>query len=380
MNCSPMILRFCSGSVTPASADEEAVLGLDVDEVDVEVVAEGRLDLGALVVAHQAVVDEHAGELVADRPVHQRGRDRGVHPAGQPAEDGAVPDLGADPLDQVLDDVERRPRRGDAGAVLEEAAQDLLAVGGVADLGVELHAEQAPVGVLDHRARGGVGGGRDRRPGPRGGDGVAVAHPHGLGLGGAGHHRGRVVHAQLGLAVLGDVGVGDLAAQRAGHQLLAVADAEDGDAELEDGRVHGRGALGVDRGRAAGEDDPGRLAGADLVGADGAGHDLAVDVGLADAAGDQLGVLRPEVHDEDGGEVGGHGATRSNGATDGGARGRLLPAHGASDPSASACGSIRVSPSMASKSVSTDTSSVMACTSQVATWIASRADRPASLR
>ena len=81
MNSVPMILRLASGSETPASLLEEAVLGVDGDERDLELVAEGLDDLLALVLAHQAVVDEDARELVADRPVHEHRRDRRVDAA-----------------------------------------------------------------------------------------------------------------------------------------------------------------------------------------------------------------------------------------------------------------------------------------------------------
>ena len=71
MNSRPMILRFSSGSETPASADEEAVLGVDDDEVDAGRRDEVLLDLLGLSRAKQTVVDEHAGQLVADRLLHQ---------------------------------------------------------------------------------------------------------------------------------------------------------------------------------------------------------------------------------------------------------------------------------------------------------------------
>ena len=66
---------------------EEPLLRLDVDERDVEVAAERLDDLLGLVLAQQAVVDEDAGELVADRLVHEQRRDRGVDAAGEPADD-----------------------------------------------------------------------------------------------------------------------------------------------------------------------------------------------------------------------------------------------------------------------------------------------------
>jgi hypothetical protein len=62
---------------------EEARLGVDGDERDLEGVAEGGDDLLALVLAHQPVVDEDAGELVADGAVHEQRRHRGVDAAAQ---------------------------------------------------------------------------------------------------------------------------------------------------------------------------------------------------------------------------------------------------------------------------------------------------------
>ena len=86
MNSRPMILRFCSGSVTPASAARNrsaASTTLQPDAGRRDVVL---LDLLGLARPQQPVVDEDAGELVADGPVHQRRRDRRVDAAGQPAD------------------------------------------------------------------------------------------------------------------------------------------------------------------------------------------------------------------------------------------------------------------------------------------------------
>ena len=91
----------------------------------------------------------------------------------------------------------------------------------------------------------------------------------------------------------------DLAAELRHHRLLAVADAEDGDAEGEDLGGGARAAGLGDAGGAAGEDDGlraerGEEGGVDLL----VGVDLAVDPRLAQAAGDQLGDLAAEVDDE----------------------------------------------------------------------------------
>ena len=62
---------------------EEAVLGVDGDERDLEAVAERVDDLLALVLAHQAVVDEDARELVADRAVDEQRGDARVDAAAR---------------------------------------------------------------------------------------------------------------------------------------------------------------------------------------------------------------------------------------------------------------------------------------------------------
>ena len=54
---------------------EEALLGVDGDQLDSQMRAKGSLYLLALVQTQQPRVDENAGELVADRAVHQRGGD-----------------------------------------------------------------------------------------------------------------------------------------------------------------------------------------------------------------------------------------------------------------------------------------------------------------
>ena len=62
-NSSPIALRLASGSVTPGERVEEAVAGVDVDQLDAHVAPEGLDDLLALVLAHQPGVDVDAREL-----------------------------------------------------------------------------------------------------------------------------------------------------------------------------------------------------------------------------------------------------------------------------------------------------------------------------
>ena len=178
MNSAPMILRLASGSADAGELVEEAVLGVDRDERHLELVAERRDDLLALVLAHQAVVDEDAGQLVADGAVDEHRGDRGVDAAGQPADDLAGPDLLADARDLLLGDRRRRPRAGRSSQTSRrKCVSTSCAVGRVDDLGMELDAVDRRARRLERRDR------RLRRRGQRGEagrrlvDGVAVRHP-----------------------------------------------------------------------------------------------------------------------------------------------------------------------------------------------------------
>ena len=157
---------------------EEALRRVDADHADAEVRREGFHDLVALPEPQQAVVDEHAGELVADRAVQERGDDRGVDAAGQAEQHAVAADLLAHARDGVVDDVAGVPERVAAADAAHEPLEDGAPGARVGDLGMELDAVEAPRVVRHRRER------RVRRGGDRGESGrqrldaVAVAHPH----------------------------------------------------------------------------------------------------------------------------------------------------------------------------------------------------------
>ncbi len=269
-----------------------------------EVDAGGRhevpLDLLALALAHQAVVDVHAGEPVADRPLDERGGHGRVDTAGQAADRvPAVTDLALDRLHLLLDDVDHRPGRAAARDLQQEVLEHLLPVLGVHDLGVPLDASQAAVDRFEGGDRRHRRGGEYVEAGRRSGHGVAVGHPHGVLGRDLGEQRPGDAHDHRCPAVLARTRVGHGPPERLRHQLEPVAHAEDRHPRREDRGVDARGALGVDRRRPPGEDDRLRLPRQHLGHRHGVGHDLGVDPRLADPAGDQLGVLRPEVDHQD---------------------------------------------------------------------------------
>ncbi len=301
MNSRPMILRLVSGSLTPASAREEPVRGVHDDEVDAGRGHEVLLDLLHLALAQQAVVDEHARQPVTDGPLDERGRDRGVDPARQPADGAGVPDLGPDGLDLVgmtlpivqvgaMPAISCRKCSRTAWPWAECSTSGWNCTPARRRSG----SSKAATGVPVVRAT-------TSNPVGRLGHGVAVGHPHRLPQRQAVEQGGVAGDdVQLGAAELGPAGPLHGAAQRAGHRLEAVADAERGHPGLEQLGADVGSALGVHRRRPAGQDDRGRVPLEHLPHRHGVRDDLAVDPRLADAPGDELGVLRAEVDDEDG--------------------------------------------------------------------------------
>ena len=81
----------------PGQRGQEPVRGVDDLEPDAGGGDEVPLHLLGLARPQQAVVDEHAGQLVADGPLDEGRGDRRVDPAGQPADHPAGADLRTDP-------------------------------------------------------------------------------------------------------------------------------------------------------------------------------------------------------------------------------------------------------------------------------------------
>ncbi len=302
MNSRPMVLRLASGSVVPSSAPRNSRRSVHVHQRDVVVAAE-QIDHGlAFVETQQAVIDEHAGELVADRFVNQHRRDRRVDATGQSADHPALADLPADFLDRFFLEGAHGPVAAAPRDLADEIAQNLRALRRVHHLEVELRGVEPPLLVGDHRDRR-IGRGADdakalRQPGHP----VAVAHPD------------RVLLALLPDAleqrrVLGDQHLGaakfpvvpglDLAAELMRHRLLAVADAQHRDARLEQRLRRQRRVLVEHRGGAAGQDHRRGFHRGERLGRLLERHDLAIDLLLAHPPRDELGHLGAEIDDQD---------------------------------------------------------------------------------
>ncbi len=175
------------------------------------------------------MVDEDAGQLVADRLVDQHRGDRAVDPARQAADHPALPDLLADVGDLGVAEARHRPVAGAAADVAHEIGEQFAAVGRVHDLRVEHQAVALRLLVGGDREGRAFRAGDDLEPGRERLDAVAVAHPHLVLFADVpqaveqGRRRDDVDERAAELALVG----GDhLAAKLLVKRLLAVADAE----------------------------------------------------------------------------------------------------------------------------------------------------------
>ena len=307
-----MVLRLASGSLLPASAARKRSRAFNVHQRNVVVLAEQPHDLLGLVLPQQAVVDENAGELVADRLVDQHRGDGGIDAARQPGDDARLADLGADLGDLRRAEMRHRPIVLEAGDLVHEVRQQLGAVRRVHHLGVEHGRVDAALLIARHGERRILARRLDGEAVGQPRDAIAMAHPHRIALADLPHaveQRRGFLDVDLGPAELGRMAALDDAAELHGRRLLAVADGKNGQAAVEHALRGTRRAFRRHRSGAAGQHDRLRLEARHrrlgLI----ERHDFRVDARLAHPAGDELGHLAAEVDDQDGI---GHGRSKVN--------------------------------------------------------------------
>ena len=272
-----------------------ALLGVHVHEVDIKLLGEDLLHLLGFALAEQPVVDEHAGHLASNRTGAEGRHHGGIHAAGERQDHAVLAHGRTELVRHGLDQVVHGPRCLEAADVEQEVLEQLLAVLGVLDLGMELCGVDATLGVLHSGDRAHGGAGRHGKTLGHARDGIAVAHPHGLLERGGVEQRALAVSLDGGGAVLADLGVAHLAAERNGGHLVAVAKSQDGQTEVVDGRINRRGILGVHGRGAAGKNQRGGRHLTHLVGRDVARDNLRIHMQVAHATGDELRILRAKV-------------------------------------------------------------------------------------
>src|SRR5579872_5788682 len=207
--------------------------------------------------AEETGIDKNAGQLIADRAVHQGRGDSRVDATGQTGDDARFADLFGDTNHVVIDERARGPRGIGVTHVEQEVRNDFPAPWRVRHLRVEhqrVHrAMRVAHGADDAaiRARGNLEARRRLI------DVITVAHPHG--------HLFAFLKAIERAARFGDFDLGapifayawdDRATGQMRDELHAVADAEHW-GDVEQCRVGGWDVFFVDRIGAAAQDDPG---------------------------------------------------------------------------------------------------------------------------
>ena len=279
---------------------QEALLCIDADNIHIEVFLEDFFHRIAFIFAEQAVIDKNTGELLAHSLVDKDCRHGGIHTAAHGAQDVLIPDFFTDFLDLGLGEGRHGPVTGKIADAEQEVAEHFLAKGGVHDFRMELDTVEVLV-LVDHGSNGAFGGmaGHDESFGYFFHI-VLVAHPADIVLFDSGKQAGFRVEDHCRLAVFtGRISMGHDAAQFLGHELMAVAESQHGDPHLKDTVVNGRCVFRIDAARTAGQDDGFRILGFDLFQRICVRNDFAVDSAFTDASGNQLGVLSPEVDDQD---------------------------------------------------------------------------------
>ena len=174
-----MILRFCSGSVTPASLPRKRSLASTTRRSALKASRNSDSTCAASPARCRPVSTKMQVRRVADRPEHQRRRHRRIDAARQAADRApGRPDLArataatASSTKPAIVQLGSQPQMRN-----RKLRQDLAAARGVRHLGVELHAPEL-ARRRRHRRRRAVGAlADDREAGRQRLDAVAVAHP-----------------------------------------------------------------------------------------------------------------------------------------------------------------------------------------------------------
>ena len=260
-------------------------------------------DLFFLSSPKQPVVDKYTGQLVADGPMGQRGGHRRIHAPAQGANHTFLADLLTNLLHCRIHIRLHCPGRLAATNVVDEIPNDLGSFRRMNYFRMKLEAiDPALVIVALHGCDRRIDCMRDRAEARRHPlDMVSVRHPDDRrsAFANALKEIAVVVDREVGPAVLPMLGFGHLPAREMRHELHPVTNPEYGDPLVEEFLGNARRLLLIHAGGATRQHDALRTICENGRQWNGAGQNLRVDLGFANAACNQLGVLRPEIEDQD---------------------------------------------------------------------------------
>lgn len=160
-----------------------------------------------------------------------------------------------------------------------------------------------PVETTPWIGNGGTGGVVGRGQGVKArrqfGNRIPVAHPHDAVFRQVGEQVGGIQNVQSGTAIFPLLGCFHLAPQLLHHELHAVAHPQNRDPQVPNLGVTHRSGWLIHRVGAPGEDNALRLQLPQLLSRGAIGKDFRIDVGFADAAGNELRVLGSKIENDD---------------------------------------------------------------------------------
>ena len=128
-----------------AKSRQESFAGIHIDQIHPHILLEGVVDPRCLFPAQQPSIDKNAGQLIADGTVNQGGHDCRVNPSGESADDLACPYLILDPLYALDNKAARGPSTTTATDLIEKVLQNILTLGCMSYLRMELQADDPPI-------------------------------------------------------------------------------------------------------------------------------------------------------------------------------------------------------------------------------------------
>ena len=133
----------------PPQEGEKTFGGFDVFELHVEIFSKDALHDFFFAGPEQSVIDEDAGQLIANGLVQQGRDDRGINTAAKAKHHFVIADLSADTFTGVRDEGAHRPIHGTTADVIDEILQDLAAARGVCYLRVKLQAVEPALRIFN---------------------------------------------------------------------------------------------------------------------------------------------------------------------------------------------------------------------------------------
>ena len=233
---------------------QEEIAGVHADNPGVQLALEHLHDHVAFVQAQQAMINEHAGELIANGAMNEGRRHRGINPTGEAEDDLMLTHLLANAGHGLGNVIAHHPVGLGLANAQGESLQNGLALNGMRDLGVELKCIEATDLIGHARNRAGLGGGHELEPGRQLGDLVAMAHPdleHAVAfwcfkIDNAAEECRMPPRTNFCIAELTGLAAFNLPAKLLGHGLHAVTDAQHRHAKLKDRRRRDIGRLFID--------------------------------------------------------------------------------------------------------------------------------------